>query len=49
MFCTKFKLSANFIQLLEVITDWDLPYVTGINCLWNSTYTMGSTTNTESD
>ena len=43
MFRTKFKLSADRIQFLEVITG----YVTGINCLWNRTYTMGSTTNTE--
>ena len=40
MFCTKFKLSADRIQSLIVITGlvWDLPYVTGINCLWKYTY-----------
>ena len=33
-FGTKFELSVDHIQLLK--RSWDKPYVTVINCLWNS-------------
>ena len=37
-FGTEFEISVDLIQLLKVITVWGLPYVTVINCLWNSKF-----------